>query len=92
MVYLLGYLAVVNIIAYFITAWDKRRAVKDAWRISEKTLFTWALVGGSIGVFLAMKQFRHKTKKWYFKWGVPLLIVLQVVLLLWLYNYLFNAI
>lgn len=91
MVYMLGYFATVNIIAYTIMAWDKRRAIKDAWRISEKRLFTWALVGGSIGVFLAMKQFRHKTKKWYFKWGIPLIILLQCCLLFWLYSTVFKT-
>lgn len=60
---------------------DKDRAKRGAWRIPEKTLFVCALLGGSFGTTLGMSAFRHKTKHWYFKYGMPLIFVIQVVLI-----------
>ncbi|WP_297717080.1 DUF1294 domain-containing protein [Intestinimonas sp.] len=62
---------------------DKWKARRDAWRIPEATLWLFALVGGALGGTLAMQVFRHKTRHWYFRFGFPLLTVLQVALLLW---------
>lgn len=74
-------LVVMNLIGY-ISMWsDKKRAIKGKYRISEKTLFIIALLGGSIGSILGMNQFRHKTKHWYFKYGMPLILIIQVILL-----------
>jgi len=58
---------------------DKRKAKKHKWRISEKNIFLIALLGGSLGCLLGMNIFRHKTKHWYFKFGLPTILVLQVV-------------
>ncbi|MBU3804876.1 MAG: DUF1294 domain-containing protein [Candidatus Cellulosilyticum pullistercoris] len=70
-----------NLIGY-ISMWsDKRRAITGKYRISEKTLFSIALLGGSLGSILGMNQFRHKTKHWYFKYGMPLILIIQVILL-----------
>ena len=60
---------------------DKRRAILKKYRIPEKTLFLIALIGGSIGAILGMETFRHKTKHWYFKWGMPFILVCQIVAL-----------
>ena len=82
---LLGlYLLLVNVAAFLVMGLDKRRAKRDKWRISEKALFLPAVLGGALGGVLGMRTFRHKTQHWYFRVGVPLLLVLQVVLLGWL--------
>ena len=81
MVIFLVYYAVINLIGFVIMGVDKKRAVRGAWRISEASLFLVALIGGSIGSILGMKTFRHKTKHWYFKYGMPAILILQLVLL-----------
>lgn len=74
------YLAVINIVGFAIMGIDKRRAVRGAWRISEASLFLTALVGGSPGCICGMKFFRHKTKHPKFKYGLPAILVLQIVI------------
>ena len=82
---LLGlYLLLVNVAAFLVMGLDKRRAKRDKWRISEKALFLPAVLGGALGGVLGMRTFRHKTQHWDFRFGFPLLLVLQVVLLGWL--------
>lgn len=82
---LLGlYLVAVNLAAFVLMGADKRRAKRGAWRISERALFLPALLGGALGGTLGMRVFRHKTKHWYFRWGLPLLLILQAGLLAWL--------
>ena len=82
---LLGlYLLLVNLAAFLVMGLDKRRAKRDKWRISEKALFLPAVLGGALGGVLGMRTFRHKTRHWYFRFGFPLLLALQVVLLGWL--------
>jgi uncharacterized membrane protein YsdA (DUF1294 family) len=60
---------------------DKRRARKGAFRIPEATLFSIAIIGGSIGSILGMLIFRHKTKHWYFKIGLPIILLIQIILI-----------
>lgn len=76
----LTYLILVNIAAFCLMGIDKRRAVKHMWRIPEKTLFLAALLGGSAGAIAGMQFFRHKTKHWYFKYGMPAILIAQVCL------------
>ena len=78
------YLVAVNLAAFVLMGADKRRAKRGAWRISERALFLPALLGGALGGTLGMRVFRHKTKHWYFRWGFPLLLILQAGLLAWL--------
>lgn len=74
------YLILINIIA-FISMWlDKKKAMKHQYRISEKTLFTLAILGGALGSILGMKKFHHKTRHWYFKYGMPLILITQLIL------------
>ena len=80
---LLIYLAGINILAFILMGADKRKARKNRWRISEKTHFLSALLGGSVGALSGMVLFRHKTKHWYFKYGIPAILVLQIILVLW---------
>ena len=75
---LLAYLALINLLTFVFYGVDKRRAKKGAWRISEKTLLLLPLLGGSIGGILGMQVFRHKTKHWYFQFGVPAVLILQL--------------
>ena len=80
MKYLLIYLLIINLIGFFAMFLDKQKAKRDKWRIPEKTLFLFALIGGSLGTTLGMHLFRHKTKPWYFKFGMPLILLIQLVL------------
>ncbi len=73
-----------NVIAFSAYGIDKRKAQKDKWRIPESTLLILAFLGGSIGAFLGMRVFHHKTKHWKFKILVPLFLILQVVLAVWI--------
>ena len=73
------YVVLINILAFILMGVDKNRAQRGAWRISEKALFASAIAGGSIGAILGMKIFRHKTKHWYFVYGMPCILVLQVI-------------
>ena len=75
-----GYLVIVNLAAFFLYGMDKSRAKHGQWRISEKMLIGIAVIGGSIGAILGMFIFRHKTKHWYFRFGLPVILVLQVLL------------
>ncbi len=75
---MLLYLLAVNMAAFALMGMDKRRARKGAWRISEKALFLPALLGGALGGTLGMRVFRHKTRHWYFLFGFPLLLLLQL--------------
>ena len=82
---LLWYLAAVNVITFTVYGIDKRKARRGAWRIPEKTLFLLPLLGGSVGALLGMKVFRHKTKHWYFVWGIPAILLAQLALTVWLW-------
>ena len=78
------YLAAVNVVTFTVYGIDKSKARRGAWRIPEKTLFLLPLLGGSVGALLGMKAFRHKTKHWYFVWGVPAILLAQAALAAWL--------
>ncbi|MDW7614037.1 DUF1294 domain-containing protein [Peribacillus simplex] len=80
--FIVTYVIITNIIGFAIMGVDKRKARNREYRISEKTLWFWAVIGGGTGSFLGMKHFRHKTKHAAFKWGLPILMILQIVLLI----------
>lgn len=75
------YLLVINVWGFAAMGLDKSKAQKQAWRTPEKRLFTLAAVGGSIGVWLGMQTFRHKTKHLSFTWGIPLIFAAQVLII-----------
>ena len=79
---LIGYLAIMNIIGFAVMGIDKKRAIRGAWRISEASLFLTAFLGGALGCTLGMRHFRHKTKHWYFKYGMPAIFIAQAFLIL----------
>ena len=74
-----SYWIVINLIGFIVMGVDKKRAVRGAWRISEAALFGIALIGGALGCTLGMRYFRHKTKHWYFKYGMPAIFAVQVL-------------
>ena len=82
---LLVWLAAVNVVTFAVYGIDKAKAKRGAWRVPERTLFLLPLLGGSLGALLGMKVFRHKTKHWYFVWGIPLILLAQIALAVWLY-------
>ena len=82
---ILGYFAAVNLLGFALMGIDKRKAIRHAFRIPEATLFSVALVGGSLGTTLGMFLFRHKTKHWYFKFGMPIILLIQIGLIAFLY-------
>ena len=79
-----AWLLLCSIIAFIAMGADKRRARKGAWRVKEATLFLFALLGGALGATLGMHVFHHKTKHWYFRWGFPLILLVQLALVIWL--------
>lgn len=72
------YLVVVNVLAFALYGIDKYKAKAGAWRIPEKTLLGIAVLGGSVGAIAGMKTFHHKTKHWYFRYGLPALLAIQL--------------
>ena len=83
MKYLLIYLGIINLVGFFAMFLDKQKAKRGKWRIPEKTLFLLAIIGGSLGTTLGMHVFRHKTKHWYFKLGMPMILIVQIVLIIY---------
>ena len=78
------YLGFINIIGFIAMGLDKAKAKANAWRIPEKTLLTIAIIGGGAGVWLGMEVFRHKTRHWYFKYGVPAIFVAELLAFLYI--------
>ncbi len=84
LIYILVLFAIINIIAFFAFGIDKWKAKSGKWRIPEATLLMLAVVGGSIGAWTGMKLWHHKTMHKKFKYGIPIIIVLQVALIIWI--------
>ena len=80
------YVLLINLVTFFCYGADKRRARRGAWRISERTLFLLPLLGGSAGAVAGMLVFRHKTKHWYFRLGLPLILLAQIGLFIWFFT------
>ncbi len=83
--YLLVLMAVMSVFLFAMMGLDKAKARRGKWRVSEKTLFVFALLGGALGGTAGMFLFRHKTKHRTFRLGFPLLAAAQLALLAWLY-------
>ena len=81
---ILGYLLAVNIATFFLYGIDKYKAKKGKWRISEATLLLIAVIGGSIGAWAGMRLWHHKTMHKKFKYGIPVIIILQVAIAVYL--------
>ena len=85
MKYILIYLLIINALAFVLMCIDKQKAKKHAWRIPEAVLLSIAVLGGSIGTMAGMEIFRHKTKHRRFSIGVPIIIVVQLALAVFLF-------
>ena len=83
---ILGYLLAINIATFFLYGIDKYKAKKGRWRISEATLLLMAVVGGSIGAWTGMRLWHHKTMHKKFKYGVPVIMIMQVCLVVYLHK------
>ena len=81
---ILGYLLAVNITSFLLYGIDKYKAKKGRWRISEATLLLMAVIGGSIGAWVGMRIWHHKTMHKKFKYGIPVIIIFQVALAVYL--------
>lgn len=83
---LLYYLIAINVVTFFVYGVDKLKAKKSKWRIPEATLLMLAVMGGSIGAWLGMKVWHHKTLHKKFKYGLPLILMAQVALVIWYFS------
>ena len=82
--FVLLWLAVLNLLAFLLCGIDKWKAKKARWRIPETTLLLFAVLGGSIGAWVGMKVWRHKTQHKKFNIGIPVIIVLQILVIIYL--------
>ena len=83
---ILIYLVAVNVVTFFLYGIDKWKAKRSKWRIPEATLLGMAVIGGSIGAWLGMRVWRHKTMHKKFQFCIPVIILLQIALIIWIYS------
>ncbi len=82
--YLICYLCAVNFLGFALMGTDKWKAKHKKWRVAEKSLFAVGIIGGSLGCWLGMYAFRHKTKHWQFVVGMPAIFLIQAAVILFL--------
>ena len=87
LIWIIGYILIINLAGFIMMGADKSKARNNAWRIPEAALFFVAIIGGSIGSITGMQVFRHKTRHWYFKYGMPLILILQITLIVLVFKY-----
>ena len=80
------YLVAINVVTFVVYGIDKYKAVRSKWRIPENTLIGLAVIGGSIGAWMGMKFWHHKTLHAKFRFGIPIILIAQVALVWWLMN------
>ena len=80
------YLAVINVVTFFMYSLDKWKAKRSKWRIPEATLLLTAVFGGCSGALLGMKVWHHKTLHKKFRYGIPLILIAQVALVIWIFS------
>jgi len=83
---ILLYLVAINIVTFFMYGIDKWKAKRSKWRIPETTLLGLAAIGGSIGAWLGMRVWHHKTMHKKFQFGIPLILIIQLAIVIWLYS------
>lgn len=71
-----------SIVSFAMMGIDKRRAIRNQWRIPESSLFLAAIFGGAVGGTIGMFLFHHKTKHWYFRLFFPLIAIAQVMVII----------
>ena len=75
------YLIIINIVTFLVYGIDKWKARKTMWRIREASLLMLAVLGGSIGAWLGMKVWHHKTQHKKFRYGIPAIIIVQIAVI-----------
>ena len=85
-VYILYYLIAINVITFLTYGIDKLKAKKGKWRIPESTLLLLAIIGGSIGAWLGIKVWHHKTLHKKFKYGIPLIVIAQIAIVIYIFR------
>ncbi|WP_112181576.1 MULTISPECIES: DUF1294 domain-containing protein [Paraliobacillus] len=85
MEYIIIYICLINLIAFILMGLDKRRAKRGKWRIPENTLWISAVLGGAFGSIIGMKLFHHKTKHKTFTIGMPMVIILHISVISFIY-------
>ncbi|MGE4549585.1 MAG: DUF1294 domain-containing protein [Intestinibacillus sp.] len=88
---LLYYLLAVNVIGALVVALDKWKARRGKWRVPERTLFAFCVLGGCPGVYLSMRSVRHKTLHRRFMWGIPAIFILQIAIISAIYYFLLRG-
>ena len=83
--YLAYYLLAINVVTFIVYGIDKYKAKKAKWRIPEATLLLLAVLGGSIGAWMGMKVWHHKTMHKKFKYGIPAILLIQIALMTYLH-------
>lgn len=81
---ILIYLAVMNVVTFFMYGVDKWKAKRSKWRVSEAVLILMAVLGGSVGAWLGMKAWHHKTQHKKFRYGLPFILVAQIAIVIWI--------
>jgi uncharacterized membrane protein YsdA (DUF1294 family) len=84
--YILIAVAVINLVSFSVMLLDKNFASSNQWRVSEGALFFLAIFFGGLGIYLGMFTFHHKTRKWYFYFGIPLILIQNICSLVLLYQ------
>ena len=84
-IWIIAYVVIANLFGFASMGIDKYRAQNHKWRISEAMLFFFAIIGGSIGSILGMKLFRHKTKHKLVTIGLPIVLIVQIIVILYLW-------
>ena len=74
------YLIIINLIAFLGMWWDKRKAAKQDWRVSEVTLFILGFIGGALGIIIGMYRFRHKTQKRSFQAVILFGLIISIII------------
>lgn len=85
-VHILCYFTAINFIAFFAYGIDKLKAKKGKWRIPESALLLLAIIGGSIGAWLGIKVWHHKTLHKKFKYGIPLIVIIQIAIAIYIFR------
>lgn len=84
MQFILIYLLAINVLTFFLYGIDKWKAKRSKWRIPEMTLLSIAVIGGSVGAWIGMKVWHHKTMHKKFKYGIPLILFVQIAITLFI--------
>ena len=83
---LVAYVTIINTLAFIVYGIDKLKAKKGKWRIPESTLLLLAIIGGSIGAWFGIKVWHHKTLHKKFKYGIPLIVIAQIAIAVYIFR------